>query len=287
MKLVRYGPAGEERPGLIDVEGHVRDLSAQIPDVTAAALTPDRLARLAKVAPSSLPRVEGRPRLGPPIAFTPKFIAIGLNYVAHAEESRMETPAEPVVFQKAVSCIGGAYDPIVLPPGSTATDWEAELGVVIGTLARRVSADTALDHVLGYVVVNDVSERDWQLRRGGTWDKGKGFDTFGPIGPWLVTPDEVPDPQALDLWLDVNGVRKQAASTREMIFGVAELVAYVSQFMTLQPGDVIATGTPAGVGMGREPPEALKPGDVVTLGITGLGEQRQRVVAAEEELVPA
>ncbi len=279
MKLVRYGPAGRERPGVLDVQGRLRDLSGVIDHVTSEHLADKSLARLSKTDPSTLPLVRGTPRLGVPFLGISKLVAIGLNYADHAAEAGLAPPSEPIVFLKATTCITGPSDELVIPRGSTKTDWEVELGVVIGTKAQYVPEASALDHVAGYCVVNDVSERNFQLERGGQWDRGKGCDTFGPIGPWLVTRDEVPDPQNLDLWLDVNGEPMQRGNTRTMIFSVAHLVSYVSHFMTLLPGDVIATGTPPGVGMGRKPPRYLKPGDVVTLGITGLGEQRQRVRA--------
>jgi 2-keto-4-pentenoate hydratase/2-oxohepta-3-ene-1,7-dioic acid hydratase in catechol pathway len=281
MKLVRYGPPGKEKPGLIDHEGKLRDLSRKVKDIDAATLAPGELAKLRKLDPKKLPLVNGRPRLGPCVAAPPKFIAIGLNYVDHAKESGNPIPEHPVVFFKAETCIVGANDNIMLPPDSTHTDWEVELGVVIGTTARHVDKKNALKHVAGYCLVNDVSEREYQMKRSATqWGKGKGCDTFGPIGPWLVTTDELKDPQNLDMWLDVNGVRKQTGNTRTMIFGVADLVADVSKYMTLLPGDVITTGTPPGVGMGMKPePQYLKAGDVVTLGIAGLGEQRQKVNA--------
>jgi len=279
MKLVRYGPPGQERPGLIDATGQLRDLSGALPDFTAAYLSDAALARVAALAVDSLPLVEGSPRLGCPVAGVGKFIAIGLNYADHAAESGMPPPKEPILFTKAISSIQGPNDPVMLPKGSTKTDWEVELGLVIGSTARHVTQKDALNHVAGYCVVNDLSERAFQLERGGTWDKGKGCDTFGPIGPWLVTRDEVPNPQRLALWLDVNGQRMQTGNTRTMIFSVAKLVSYVSQFMTLYPGDVLTTGTPPGVGMGCKPtPRFLQAGDVLTLGIDGLGEQRQDVV---------
>jgi 2,4-diketo-3-deoxy-L-fuconate hydrolase len=281
MKLVRYGPPGKEKPGLIDHEGKLRDLSRRVKDIDAVTLAPGELAKLRKLDPKKLPLVKGRPRLGPCVAAPPKFIAIGLNYVDHAKESGNPIPENPVVFFKAETCIVGANDNIMLPPDSTHTDWEVELGVVIGKTARHVDKKNALKHVAGYCLVNDVSEREYQMKRSATqWGKGKGCDTFGPIGPWLVTTDELKDPQNLDLWLDVNGVRKQTGNTRTMIFGVADLVADVSKYMTLLPGDIITTGTPPGVGMGMKPePQYLKSGDVVTLGIAGLGQQRQNVVA--------
>jgi 2,4-diketo-3-deoxy-L-fuconate hydrolase len=281
MKLVRYGPPGKERPGLIDRNGKLRDLSRKVKDINGSALAPGELAKLRKLDPEKLPQVKGRPRLGPCIATPSKFIAIGLNYVDHAKESGNPIPEYPVVFFKAETCIVGPNDNIMLPPDSTHTDWEVELGVVIGRTARHVRIDDALRHVAGYCIVNDVSERDYQLKRGGSqWSKGKGCDTFGPIGPWLVTADEIKDPQNLDMWLDVNSTRRQTGNTRTMIFGVAALVSDLSKCMTLLPGDVITTGTPPGVGMGIKPePQYLKPGDVVTLGIAGLGQQRQNVVA--------
>jgi 2,4-didehydro-3-deoxy-L-rhamnonate hydrolase len=281
MKLVRYGPPGREKPGLIDGEGKLRDLSRKLKEIGGATLAPGELAKLRKLDTKKLPQVKGRPRLGPCIATPSKFVAIGLNYIDHAKESGNPIPEYPVVFYKAETCIVGANDKIMLPPNSTHTDWEVELGVVIGRKARYVSAEDALKYVAGYCVVNDVSERDYQLKKGGTqWSKGKGCDTFGPIGPWLVTTDEIRDPQSLEMWLDVNGARRQTGNTRTMIFGVAALVADLSKCMTLLPGDVITTGTPPGVGMGMKPePQYLKPGDVVTLGIAGLGEQRQEVVA--------
>jgi len=284
MKLVRYGQPGKEKPGLIDADGKLRDLSGVIADVTPEHLSDKALAKLAKLKTDKLPLVKGKKRFGAPVARVGKFIAIGLNYADHAAESNMPIPKEPIVFMKSTTCIQGPDDDVMLPKGSTKTDWEVELGIVIGTRARYVSQKDAVNHVAGYCTINDVSEREYQLERGGTWDKGKGCDTFGPIGPWLVTRDEVPNPQNLAMWLDVNGVRMQNGSTRTMIFGVAKLVSYVSQFMTLEPGDVITTGTPPGVGMGikkdgKPAPIFLKRGDVMTLGIEGLGEQSQKVVA--------
>ena len=279
MKLLRYGPSGREKPGVLDAQGRLRDLSGVIDHVTSEHLSDSSLARLSKIDPLTLPLVRGTPRLGVPFLGISKLVAIGLNYADHAAEAGLAAPAEPIVFLKATTCITGPSDELVIPRGSTKTDWEVELGVVIGTKAQYVPEARALDHVAGYCVVNDVSERNFQLERGGQWDRGKGCDTFGPIGPWLVTRDDVPDPQALELWLDVNGEPMQRGTTRTMIFGVAQIVSYVSQFMTLLPGDIIATGTPPGVGMGRKPPRYLMPGDVVTLGIAGLGEQRQRVRA--------
>ncbi len=279
MKLLRYGPAGQEKPALLDAAGTIRDLSAHLRDLTAADLTPDRLATIAAIDPSSLPAIEGSPRIGAPFVGTAKFVAIGLNYADHAAESNMAIPAEPIVFNKWTSCIQGPDDDVMIPRGSSKTDWEVELGVVIGTPARYVEEASALDHVAGYLLVNDVSEREYQLERGGTWDKGKGCDTFGPTGPWLVTSDEVGDPQNLNMWLDVNGKRVQTGNTRTMIFGVAALIAYCSRFMTLLPGDIITTGTPPGVGMGMKPePVFLKEGDTMRVYIEKLGEQRQRVI---------
>jgi 2-keto-4-pentenoate hydratase/2-oxohepta-3-ene-1,7-dioic acid hydratase in catechol pathway len=280
MKLVRYGNPGKEKPGLVDDQGKLRDLSAVISDIGPGQLGDAALAKLRKLKTDKLPLVRGTPRYGCPVAGVGKFIAIGLNYADHAAESGMPIPKEPVVFTKAISCIQGPNDPVMLPKNSVKGDWEVELGVVIGTRARYVSQKEALDYVAGFCVINDVSEREWQLERGLTWDKGKGFDTFGPIGPWLVTRDEVPNPQKLAMWLDLNGKRVQTGNTRTMIFNVAKLVSYVSQLNTLEPGDIITTGTPPGVGMGVKPqPVFLKKGDVMTLGIEGLGEQRQDVVA--------
>jgi 2,4-didehydro-3-deoxy-L-rhamnonate hydrolase len=281
MKLVRYGPAGKEKPGLIDSEGKLRDLSRKVKDIGPEALAPAKLKELSRLDPKKLPLVKGRPRFGPCVTGVPKFVAIGLNYIDHAKESGNPIPEYPVVFYKAETCIVGANDNIMLPPDSTHTDWEVELGVIIGKTARYVDKKDAFKHVAGYCIVNDVSEREYQMKRSATqWSKGKGCDTFGPIGPWLVTTDEIKDPQNLDLWLDVNGEKRQRGNTRTMIFGVADLVADVSKYMTLLPGDIITTGTPPGVGLGMKPePKYLKAGDVVTLGIAGLGEQRQNVVA--------
>jgi len=279
MKLVRYGPPGQEKPGLIDAGGQLRDLSSLIGDIGPDQLGDAALDALRQHDTNALPAVEGSPRLGSPLTGVRKFIAIGLNYADHAAESNLPIPAEPIVFMKATSCIQGPDDAVMLPRGSVKTDWEVELGVVIGTRARYVTEDEALDHVAGYCTINDVSEREFQIERGGTWDKGKGCDTFGPIGPWLVTRDAVPDPQNLGMWLDVNGRRMQTGSTKTMIFSVAQIVSYVSQFMTLEPGDVLTTGTPPGVGMGMKPPVYLQAGDQIALGIDGLGEQRQAVVA--------
>ncbi|MEW5888271.1 MAG: fumarylacetoacetate hydrolase family protein [Pseudomonadota bacterium] len=280
MKLVRYGPNGKEKPGLIDTEGRLRDLSRIVPAIDHTVLAPRGQAALRRIAPDSLPLVKGRPRLGVPFTGISKIVGVGLNYRDHAQEAGLPLPTEPILFLKATTCISGPWDAIELPPGSVKTDWEVELGIVIGTHARHVPEHQALDHVAGYCVVNDVSEREYQLERGGQWDKGKGCDTFGPIGPWLVTRDEVPDPQNLRLWLEVNGSPMQDGHTGQMVFGCAALVSYISRFMTLLPGDVIATGTPAGVGLGMKPPRYLRAGDEVRLGIDGLGEQRQKVVAA-------
>jgi len=284
MKLCRYGPKGAEKPGIIAADGSLRDLSGVIGDITPDTLSAGKLAELASLDTTVLPRVEGSPRYGTPVAGTRQFIAVGLNYADHAAESNLPIPEEPVVFNKWVSCIQGPNDPVVIPRGSVKTDWEVELGVVIGTRANYVEEADALRHVAGYCVINDVSEREWQVERGATWDKGKGFPTFGPVGPWLVTADEVGDPQNLGMWLEVNGERKQDGSTSTMIFGVARLVAYISQFMTLEPGDIITTGTPPGVGLGQKPePWYLKAGDVVRLGIEKLGEQQQDFVAWSAE----
>ncbi|WP_219214559.1 ureidoglycolate lyase [Variovorax boronicumulans] len=281
MKLLRYGPPGQEKPGLLDAAGTLRDLSAHIADVDGRVLDVATLARLRALDPAALPAVDGSPRLGACVANIGKFICIGLNYADHAAESGMAVPAEPVVFGKWTSAVVGPNDDVKIPRGSEKTDWEVELGVVIGKAASYVEEADALDHVAGYCVINDVSERNYQLERGGTWDKGKGCDTFGPTGPWLVTADEVPDPHALGLWLEVDGHRYQNGNTRTMIFRVPQLIAYLSRFMTLQPGDVISTGTPPGVGMGCKPaPVYLRPGQTMRLGIDGLGEQQQRTVAA-------
>ncbi|MGN6141318.1 MAG: ureidoglycolate lyase [Ralstonia sp.] len=285
MKLLRYGPKGQEKPGLLDAQGQVRDLSGVIDDIAGAALLPESLARLRTLDISRLPIVDGTPqaglRLGACVGNVGKFICIGLNYSDHAAETGAEVPAEPVVFGKWTSAICGPNDDVEIPQGSVKTDWEVELGVVIGKGGRYISEADALAHVAGYCVINDVSEREYQLERGGTWDKGKGCDTFGPIGPWLVTADEVPNPQALHLWLEVDGHRYQNGSTSTMVFGVAHLVSYLSRFMSLQPGDVISTGTPPGVGLGQKPPVYLRAGQTMRLGIEGLGEQRQRTVDAQ------
>ena len=276
MKLCRFGPSGQEKPGIVDASGAVRDLSGVVADIGPETLSPTGLARLRDMAVDQLPLAPAGARYGVPVAGTRKFIAIGLNYADHAAESNLPIPSEPVVFNKWVNCLQGANDPVLIPPGSTKTDWEVELGVVIGSPAYQVSAAEALAHVAGYCVVNDVSEREWQIERGATWDKGKGFPTFGPVGPWLVTSDEVGDPQTLSLWLEVNGRRVQDGNTSTMIFTIAEIVAYCSRFMALEPGDIITTGTPPGVGLGQKPePWFLKAGDVVRLGIERLGEQRQ------------
>lgn len=279
MKLARYGQPGAERPALIALDGSLRDLSGMIEDVAGDMLSPNALAKIATLDPASLPVVEGSPRLGPCVGQVGKFLCIGLNYSDHAAETGATVPPEPILFSKATSAIIGPNDDVLLPRGSTKSDWEVELGIVIGTAAKYVSEEEALDHVAGYCVVNDLSEREYQLERHGTWDKGKGCDTFGPIGPWLVTKDEVPDPAALPMWLEVNGHRFQDGSTATMVFQPAFLVSYISRFMSLQPGDVISTGTPPGVGMGQKPPVYLKAGDVMELSIEGLGTQRQRVVA--------
>lgn len=281
MKLLRYGKPGFERPGLLDDRGVIRDVSAIAPDIAGATLTPDGLRRLRRYDAEQLPEVAPGVRLGPCVASVGKIVCIGLNYSDHAAESGMAIPAEPILFMKATSAICGPNDDVRLPRGSLKTDWEVELGVVIGTGGAYLDESCAMDHVAGYCVINDLSERSFQLERGGQWDKGKGCDTFAPLGPWLVTADEIPDPQALNMFLDVDGHRYQAGSTRTMIFGVAHLVAYVSQFMSLQPGDIISTGTPPGVGLGQKPPAYLRAGQVMRLGIDGLGVQTQRVVSAE------
>ncbi|WP_372873645.1 fumarylacetoacetate hydrolase family protein [Pseudomonas sp.] len=279
MKLVRHGPAGQEKPGLLDAAGRVRDLSAVIDDISPELLAPAQLAELATLDESSLPLVPADARLGPPLARIGKIVCVGLNYADHAKESGLPVPAEPVLFMKATSAISGPFDPVILPRGSSKTDWEVELGVVIGSKAQYVERAEAMDYVAGYCIVNDVSERSFQLERGGQWDKGKSADTFAPIGPWLVTRDEVADVADLQLRLSVNGELRQQGNTRTMIFSIEEIVSYVSQFMTLNPGDVISTGTPPGVGAGMSPPQFLKPGDRMTLSIAGLGEQTQDVQA--------
>jgi 2,4-diketo-3-deoxy-L-fuconate hydrolase len=279
MKLVRFGKAGQEKPGLIDGDGKLRDLSKKLRDIDGAALAPAKLKELRGLKIERLPVVRGRPRLGVPIKGIGKVIAIGLNYADHAAESGVAPPKEPVIFTKAISSITGPNDNVTIPKDSQKTDWEVELAIAIGRTARYVPEERALDYVAGYLICNDVSEREFQLERSGTWDKGKGCDSFCPLGPWLVTKDEIRDPHNLDMWLDVNGERMQNGSTKTMIFGVTHLVSYVSRFITLLPGDVITTGTPPGVGMGKKPPRYLKPGEVMTLGIAGLGEQRQTCVA--------
>ena len=280
MKLLRYGPPGAERPGLLDGQGVLRDLSMLLPDIGPAQLNPRTLSALAALDAARLPAVEGAPRLGCPVGGVGKIVCVGLNYADHAREAGLQPPAEPVLFMKAVTALSGPNDPVRIPPGATKTDWEVELGIVIGTRARQVTEAQALDCVAGYVLANDVSERAWQMERGGQWDKGKSFDTFAPVGPWLVTADEVPDPHAIALWLEVNGRRMQDGSTRDFIFGVPTVVSYISQCMTLEPGDLILTGTPAGVGLGQKPsPQFLKPGDVMRLGGAGLGEQTLSCVA--------
>lgn len=279
MKLLRYGARGHEKPGMVDAEGGIRDLSGVIPDVAGHALLPVSLDRLRALDPASLPLVSGSPRIGACVGAVGKFIGVGLNYADHAKESGAAVPREPILFTKAVSCINGPYDDVVIPRGSAKTDWEVELGIVIGSPAKYVSEADALGYVAGYCVVNDVSERAFQLEGTGQWLKGKSADTFGPIGPWLVTPDEAGPWNDLELWLEVNGHRYQHGSTKTMIFGVPTIVSFISTFMSLQPGDVIATGTPPGVGMGQKPPRFLRAGDVMRLGVAGLGEQQQRVVA--------
>ena len=278
MKLLRYGPKGQEKPGTLDAEGRIRDLSGVIADITPDQLHGPALEALKSIDPTALPLVEGEPRYGVPVNGVRKFLAIGLNFADHAAESNLPIPAEPVLFTKAITCLNGPNDDVVIPRGSEKTDWEVELGIVIGKPASYVTQAEALDHVAGYVLINDVSERAYQTERGGTWDKGKGCDTFGPVGPWLVTTDEVGDVQNLDMWLDLNGKRMQTGNTKTMIFGVAEIVSYLSEFMTLEPGDLITTGTPPGVGLGQKPPLYLKPGDTVRLGIQKLGEQGQTFV---------
>ena len=279
MKLLRVGNRGEERPAILDADGQLRDLSGVAGDIAGANLLPESLERMRKINPSELSRIAGTPRIGACVGGVGKFICIGLNYSDHAAESGMAVPAEPVVFMKATSAICGPFDDVIIPRGSEKTDWEVELGVVIGKEARYVTERDALSHVAGYCVVNDVSERAFQLEGTGQWVKGKSADTFGPIGPWLVTADEVPDPQTLNLWLEVDGHRYQNGSTATMVFGVAHLISYLSRFMSLQPGDIISTGTPPGVGLGQKPPVYLRPGNVIRLGVEGLGEQRQTVVA--------
>jgi 2-keto-4-pentenoate hydratase/2-oxohepta-3-ene-1,7-dioic acid hydratase in catechol pathway len=280
MKLLRYGQPGKEKPGLLDKAGQIRDISSIIPDVAGDALVPESLKRIGAIDPSSLPLVSGTHRIGPCVGRVGKFICIGLNYSDHAAESGMKVPTEPVVFMKATSAVSGPDDNVIIPRNSVKPDWEVELGVVIGKEAKYVSESEALDFVAGYCVVNDLSERTFQLEGTGQWVKGKSADTFGPIGPWLVTKDEVPDPQNLNMWLKVNGHQFQNGTTKTMVFGVAHIVSYLTRFMSLQPGDIISTGTPPGVGMGQKPPKFLQPGDKIQLGVQGLGEQNQTVVAA-------
>jgi 2-keto-4-pentenoate hydratase/2-oxohepta-3-ene-1,7-dioic acid hydratase in catechol pathway len=279
MKLLRYGPPGQEQPGLLDSDGKIRDLSGVVRDIDGEALMPAALDRLRRLDPASLPLVAGSPRLGPCVARVPKIVAIGLNYRLHAQETGAAIPSEPIFFMKATSSICGPDDDVIIPKGSQKTDYEVELGIVIGATARYIAVHDAPQHIAGYCVVNDVSEREFQIERGGQWTKGKSADTFCPIGPWLVSADEVPNPGALALWTEVNGERRQSSNTADLIFGVNHIVSYVSHFMTLQPGDVIPTGTPSGVGMGFKPPRFLKPGDRVRLSVEGLGEQNQRLVA--------
>jgi len=279
MKLLRYGPAGQEKPGLLDRDGRIRDLSGAVRDIDGEALAPASLDRLRRLDPASLPLVPTTPRLGPCVGSVPKIVAIGLNYRLHAQEAGAAIPSEPIFFMKATSSICGPNDDVIIPKNSQKTDYEVELGIVIGSLTRHVAKADARKHVAGYCVVNDVSEREFQIERGGQWTKGKSADTFCPTGPWLVTTNEVSDPGKLALWTEVNGERRQNSNTADLIFGVDEIVSYVSQFMTLLPGDVIPTGTPSGVGMGFKPPKFLKPGDRVRLSVEGLGEQNQRLVA--------
>jgi 2-keto-4-pentenoate hydratase/2-oxohepta-3-ene-1,7-dioic acid hydratase in catechol pathway len=279
LKLLRYGPAGTEKPGLLHLDGSIRDLSGVVPDISGAALCGEGMNAIASVNPDDLPVVDCDSRLGPCVGSTGKFICIGLNYSDHAAETGATVPSEPIIFMKATSAICGPNDPIIIPRGSQKTDWEVELAVVIGKAAKYVTESDAIAHVAGYALTNDVSERAFQAERQGQWTKGKSCDNFGPIGPWLVTPDEVADPQALDMWLTVNGDKVQTGSTATMVYGVCYLISYLSQFMTLHPGDVISTGTPPGVGLGMKPPRYLSPGDVVELGIAGLGQQRQDVIA--------
>jgi ureidoglycolate lyase len=282
MKLLRYGEPGAEKPGMLDAEGRLRDLSGVVADIDGAAIAPAGLAKLAALDPTRLPAVAGVPRIGPPVVRPLNFVGVGLNYADHAAETGAPIPKEPILFLKSLGAFSGPYDDVRIPRGSRKTDWEVELGIVIGRRASDVPEQAALEHVAGYCVVNDVSEREFQIERGGTWDKGKGADTFGPVGPWLVTQDEVADPQNLELWLEVDGKRMQTGNTRTMIFGVVRLVSYISHFFTLHPGDIITTGTPPGVGMGVKPePVFLRPGQTMRLGVQGLGEQQQRTVAAE------
>jgi len=282
MKLLRYGPKGGEKPGLLDADGRIRDLSDKINDIDGEILDPDRLSALANLDTGSLPAVEGNPRLGPPVAGVGKIVAVGINYAAHGEETNFDIPDEPILFTKAITSLSGPNDPVILPKESKKSDWEVELAVIIGRRAQYVEQSGAMDVIAGYTIMNDVSEREFQLERSGQWVKGKSFDTFAPTGPWLVTPDEVTDPQNLNLWLDVSDQRMQDGNTSAMIFGVTHLVSTISGYMTLMPGDIIATGTPPGVGLGHNPPVYLKPGDVMRLGVEGLGEQRQDVMAWQD-----
>ncbi|MAU95382.1 MAG: 2-hydroxyhepta-2,4-diene-1,7-dioate isomerase [Fulvimarina sp.] len=282
MKLVRYGPLGQEKPGLIDADGKIRDLSAHVADIAGDVLSPKGLAALKAIDPASLPLVEGSPRYGSPVAGVSKILCIGLNYSDHAAETGAEPPTEPIIFTKQINALCGPNDDVEQPRGSDALDWEVELAVIIGSRAKYVSESDAMDYVAGFAVMNDVSERTFQTKRQGQWTKGKSHDTFGPLGPWLVTRDEVSDPHDLDMWLDVNGERRQTGTTSTLIFNLPHVVSYCSQFMTLMPGDVITTGTPPGVGMGMKPPQYLKVGDVMTLGIAGIGEQKQTVIAARD-----
>ncbi len=282
MKLLRYGTAGSEKPGIVDNDGNIRDLSAIVADIANDTLAPEKLALIANTDLSSLPLVNEGVRIGPCVAGVGKFICIGLNYADHAEESGLDVPSEPIIFMKATSAICGPNDPVIIPRGSEKTDWEVELGVIIGERAKYVSEEDAIDYVAGYCLINDVSERAFQIEHEGQWTKGKSADNFGPIGPWLVTTDEIDDPQNLKMWLQINGQTRQDGSTKTMVYGVAYCVSYLSRFMTLQPGDIISTGTPPGVGMGLKPPTYLKPGDLIELAIEGLGEQRQQVIADPE-----
>jgi 2-keto-4-pentenoate hydratase/2-oxohepta-3-ene-1,7-dioic acid hydratase in catechol pathway len=279
MKLLRFGELGQEKPGMLDADGNLRSLANVIDDLSGSTLTRAGLEQLKNIDPTTLPQVEGDPRIGACVGEVSKFMCIGLNYSDHAEESGMEVPAEPVLFMKATSAICGPFDDVLIPPGSEKTDWEVELGIVIGDRAKHVSEENALDHVAGYCVINDLSERAYQLERCGQWVKGKSYDTFAPMGPWLVTRDEVSDPSNLSLWLEVDGHRYQSGSTQKMVFGVAKLVSYLSSFMTLNPGDIISTGTPPGVGLGQKPPIYLKPGQIMRLSVDGLGEQQQTTKA--------
>ncbi|MBC8268521.1 MAG: fumarylacetoacetate hydrolase family protein [Rhodospirillaceae bacterium] len=279
MKLLRYGPSGQEKPGLIDEQGRIRDLSSLINDIDPDTLSPERLAQLSEHHPDSLPIVDAPSRFGPPVSGIGKILAIGLNYADHAAETKLDLPPEPLVFAKAITCLAGPNDQLTLPKDSVCTDYEVELAAIIGTRAQYVSENKALEHVAGYAVMNDYSERDFQIERGGQWIKGKSFDGFGPLGPWLVTANEIPNPQNLKIWCDVNGERRQDSSTQYMVFSIAQIISNLSQYMTLMPGDVISTGTPPGVGLGHKPPLYLKPGDVVELGVEGLGQQRQELIS--------